>query len=75
MFVATTLASRGVADLERLATAFYALDRPETGNTVEQRVARVRERKPHIPLDLATTAFDEVAQLVREAGGVPSPTN
>ena len=68
-FVAAALGDKGVAALERLATAFYALERPETGDTVEQKVAWIRKRKPHIPVDLATTAFDEARHLVEEAGG------
>lgn len=66
-FVAAALGDKGVAALERLTTAFYALKRPETGNTVEQRVAWIRKRKPHISVDLATTAFDEASNLVRDA--------
>lgn len=69
MFVAAALGSKGVAALERLATAFYALDRPETGDTVVQKVAWIRRRKPHVTEDLATTAFAEAKQLVHEAGG------
>ena len=67
-FVAATLGNKGVASLERLATAFYARQRKETGETVKQKVAWVRERKRHIPEDLAATAFEEVEHMVQEAG-------
>ena len=79
-FVAAALGSSGVAALERLATAFYAWQRPETGETVEQKVAWLTKRKPHIPMDLATTAFEEVERLVQDAGrhlpqkAVPTPS-
>ena len=69
MFVAAALDSKGVTALERLATAFYALERPETGDTVEQKVAWIRKRKPHVPVDLAVGAFDEAAHLVQKARG------
>ena len=67
-FVAAALGSRGVGALERLATAFYAWRRPETGETVEQKAAWLTSRKPHISMDLATTAFEEVERMVQEAG-------
>ena len=67
-FVASALGDKDVDALERLATAFYALRRPDTGDTVEHKVAWIRKRKPHIPIDIATTAFEEARQLVQEAG-------
>ena len=67
-FVATALGNKGVAALERLATAFYALQRSETGETVEQKATWLTSRKPHISMDLATTAFEEVERMVQEAG-------
>ena len=67
-FIAVELGDKGVAALERLATAFYAYRRPEAGKTVERRVAWVRERKPHIPDHLATSAFEDVERMVQEAG-------
>ena len=67
-FVAAALGNRGVAALERLATAFYAHQRQETGETVEEKAAWIRQRKQHISMDLATTALEEVERIVREAG-------
>ena len=67
-FVAVELGDKGVAALECLTTAFYAYRRPEAGETVERRVAWVRERKPHIPAHLAMTAFGDVERMVQEAG-------
>lgn len=67
-FVAAALGDRGVAALERLATAFYARQRRDIGETIEQKVAWIRERKRHIPTDLATAAFEEVERMVQEAG-------
>ena len=66
-FVAAALGDKGVSALECLTTAFYARQRDETGETVAQKVAWVRERKPHIPEKLATTAFDEVERMVQDA--------
>ena len=71
-FVADALGDKGVAALERLATAFYALGRSETGGNVEQKVAWMTRRKPHIPVDLATTAFEEARHLVQQSWSVPS---
>lgn len=67
-FVATALGNRGVAALERLGTAFYAHQRQETGETLEEKVAWIRRRKQHISVDLAVTAFEELERIVREAG-------
>ena len=59
-FVAGVLGDRGVAAVERLGTAFYAHQHRETGESIEQKVAWLTERKRHIPIDLVTTAFEEV---------------
>lgn len=67
-FVADALGDLGAASLERLSTAFYALRRPEAGETVEQRVEWLRKRKPHIPVHLAINAFEEAGRVVRDAG-------
>ena len=67
-FVAAALGNKGVAALERLTTAYYARQREATGATVEQKVAWLTERKPHIPEELATSAFDEVERMVQDAG-------
>ena len=66
-FVATTLGDKGVAALERLTTAYYALVRPETGGAVAQKVVWMTKRKPHIPAELAATAFDGAQRLVEES--------
>ena len=67
-FVAAEIGNQGVTGLERLATAFYAQQRVDTGETLEQKVAWVTKRKPHISTDLARVAFEEVERLVQEAG-------
>ena len=69
-FVAAALGDKGVTALERLTTAYYALVRPETGDAVEQKVAWMTRRKPHIPADLAAAAFERARQLVQESSGL-----
>ena len=67
MFVAAALGDRGPAALERLNMAVHASQRPETGETVEEKIAWMRRLKPHIPIDLAGAAFNEAQRLAEEA--------
>ncbi|MBP3959523.1 hypothetical protein J8F10_30125 [Gemmata sp. G18] len=74
-FVAAQLGSKGIAELERLATAVFLTLREPDRKTSADRAARLHELKPHIPLDAAHTAVAEADALIAAARAVaPSPT-
>lgn len=55
----------GVAELERLATALFITE--EEGQiAVEDRAKKINEIKPHIPVELAEEAIQEVEKIARE---------
>jgi uncharacterized protein YwgA len=66
-FVAKKLGSKGVGDLERVATAFFVTDRFALGSSVDRRAEKVSELKPHIPLESARAAVMEVDGIVQDA--------
>ena len=66
-FVAGKLGNKGVMDLERLATAFYVTQRVEAGASVDERVERLTQLKPHIPSERARVAVEEVDRIIEEA--------
>jgi hypothetical protein len=62
-FVANRLGGKTVASLERTATALYiALREP----AITDRVQRLINLKPHIPLPDAKEAVSEIEQIVRD---------
>ncbi|HEX9982151.1 MAG TPA: hypothetical protein VGF69_02710 [Thermoanaerobaculia bacterium] len=64
-FVVQHLAGRGVKQLERVATALYfTVSTPDS--SAEQRAAKIREVKPHITIDEARNAVEEVDRWRRE---------
>ena len=65
-FVSDELTDKGVAELERLATALFVANR-EGVRDVEQRAERLVELKPHIsPID-ALSASEYVDRLIRKS--------
>ena len=65
-FVADCLATKDVVALERLGTALYV--RNQHGDLpAQQQAERITELKPHINLELARDAVDEVGNLLRNA--------
>jgi hypothetical protein len=66
-FVAGKLGRKGVADLERLATAVYVNEKHSTQLPVERRAALLISLKPHVSSELARSAFLEVDQIARES--------
>lgn len=66
-FVANELGSKNVAELERLATALYVTRRLLPDGDVVARAKKIVELKPHITLEQARTAVDEVDTLVDES--------
>ena len=64
-FVAEKLANKRVTDLERLATALYVTHEP--GVAREQRPARINALKPHVTIQDAVAAVEEIDHLQTEA--------
>jgi uncharacterized protein YwgA len=66
-FIAGKLGRKGVADLERLATAVYVNEKHTTHLPVERRAALLVSLKPHVSTESARNAFLEVDQIERES--------
>lgn len=64
-WIAERLGSRGVMDLERLATAMW-MTREHEGASVRQRAAELVSVKPHIRLEDAIDAVEEIDRLLSE---------
>src|SRR5712691_6618655 len=65
-FVAEKLGGKGVADLERLATALYVTQRANPGTSIDERAGKLTALKPHIARDDAVAAATEVDQIIEE---------
>lgn len=61
--IAETLGSRGVMDLERLATAMW-VTRKNPSATVRRRAEALVGVKPHIDIDDATESVEEIDRLI-----------
>lgn len=68
-FVAEKLGNKGVADLERLATALFVTRRAEADASVDERSKKLTDLKPHISAESARAAIEEVDRIVEEARG------
>ncbi|MDE2817202.1 MAG: hypothetical protein OXK81_10955 [Chloroflexota bacterium] len=66
-FVAKQLGSKSVTELERIGTALY-VQRENEPMTVDQNARRVNELKPHVSLDLAKAAAEQVDEMVAAHG-------
>lgn len=65
-WVAQRISHHSVAELERLATALYVLrEAPQDANT-QALVNRIHELKPHVPVERAAKALEEVQQMRTE---------
>lgn len=58
-FVATRLADKGVLDLEKVGTALLVTQEMPC-ESAERRATRLNELKPHVPVDQALEAVDEL---------------
>jgi hypothetical protein len=65
-FVASKLALKGVADLERLSTALYVTKEMES-NTIEERAKRIVELKPHINDETALGSLRKVYSILNDS--------
>lgn len=70
-FVAQAFGDRGVAELERLATALYVTR--ELGDTTDvvERADRLHELKPHVGLADALAAIREYDEIAAQAASLP----
>lgn len=64
-WITDILGDRGVADLERLATAMW-MTRQDPEGFVRARAEAVINVKPHISLDAATEAVEEIDRLLAQ---------
>lgn len=65
-FIARAVGKRGVAELERLATALFITAR-QPSSDADTRSRRIHELKPHVPIPLALQAVHEIDDLDRRA--------
>lgn len=70
-FVAAKLSQCGVAQLERLGTALY-VTRSEPNLPPDDRPRRINELKPHVSLEQARQAVEEVDRLLADADALRS---
>ena len=66
-FVIEKLENKFVAELERLATALFVSLLPEASEEANKLAAEVTKHKPHIPIEEASKAVDEIDRLRAEA--------
>ena len=66
-FVAEKLGSKGVAELERLATALFVTLHRNPNSPMQDRAEHLSRIKPHVSLDDATVAVACVDQIIAEA--------
>jgi len=71
-FIADKLGGKGVAELERLATALYVTRKINTDSSIESRVQCIHKLKPHVSLDEARDAVRVVDIFIEESGGIKS---
>jgi len=65
-FVAQELGTKGVTELEGLATALFVCEFERKLRNTKQRVGRLRELKPHISKDDAKAYINRVDELLDE---------
>lgn len=66
-FVVSALGNKKVDELERLATALYVTCEGKTNGDPESRAQRIHDLKPHIALDEALNAVENIDQLIRHS--------
>lgn len=66
-FVVKTFALKGVAELERLATAYYVTKEQGEKQSVEWRANYIHSLKPHVSLEEARLAVEKIDSLRLEA--------
>jgi hypothetical protein len=66
-WIADRLGSRGVVELERLATALWVTRETGAEAAVQDRAEAVNELKPHVSVAAAAEAVQEIDALIAEA--------
>jgi hypothetical protein len=74
-FVADRVGRKNVAELERLATAFYVSRNELPEATVAERAQRIIEIKPHISYPEAHAAVQEVDRVLADARSMSSSSS
>jgi len=72
-YVANRLASCKVVDLERLATALYVTREYAPRRDIGARASRLHELKPHIAIEEAVRAINDVDGMFREVDALRCP--
>jgi hypothetical protein len=67
-WIAERLGSRGVLDLERLATALWVTREAGEGASVQDRAEALNRLKPHVAVGVAAEAVTEIDGLISAAG-------
>lgn len=67
-FVAEKFGCKGVTEFERLATALYVTQRAAADTSADERSRQLTELKPHISVENAKAAIEEVDQIIKDAG-------
>lgn len=66
-FIADNLKEKGVADLERLATALYVTKQYNSYESLDDRAAKLHELKPHVSISDAKNALEQVSEFQTQA--------
>jgi uncharacterized protein YwgA len=66
-FLARVFGTKGVAELEKLATALYVTRENGSSRSLEGRARRLVELKPHVSFEQALDAVRELDRIVGEA--------
>jgi|LGVF01.1.fsa_nt_gb hypothetical protein len=69
-FIAAQLGAKRVADLERLATAFYITNEEKPDDNVNSRALAIHNLKPHISEEEARESVMDVDQIIAEASSL-----
>jgi uncharacterized protein YwgA len=66
-FIAKVFGAKGVADLEKLATALFVTREMGDSSSLSKRASRIHELKPHVSEAEALTALQEFERIARDA--------
>jgi uncharacterized protein YwgA len=66
-FIAGKLGNKGVAELEKLGTALFVTLKEREHIEPDRRAERIHAIKPHISIEEAVTAIQEVDQIIQDA--------
>ena len=64
-FVADQFGDKGVAELERMATALFVIKKFESEEDIESRATLITKLKPHVKIDEARDAVIKVDNIIK----------